>query len=249
MRFDPFSTHFWCHNGPLSSNFGIFHGPKGLATGSKRTKNTCCSIPNGPRSVLGNCFLDPFLVPRWPIFKAFWCFPWAKTRHRGLKAGEKTCLSIPNGPRSLLPKHPFDPPLTHFWSQNIPFARNFGVLCGSQCVTTGSKWAKTTCWSIPSGPASLLGKCVLTHFQPIFGPTTAQFQAILAFSKAQNVSPRAQNGLKTLVGAIGMVQDQFWEIAFLTHFWFQDGPFSRHFGVFHGLKRVTAGSKRAKKLV
>ena len=30
--FDPFLTHllthFWCHEGPLSSNFGIFHGPK-----------------------------------------------------------------------------------------------------------------------------------------------------------------------------------------------------------------------------
>ena len=135
-------------------------------------------------------FVDPFLVPKWPIFQAFWGFPWAKTRHRGLKAGEKTCLSIPNGPRSLLQKHPFDPNLTHFWSQNIPFARNFGVLCGSQCVTTGSKWAKNTCWGIPNGLAALLGKYVSTHFQPIFGPKTTHFQAILAFSKAQNVSPR-----------------------------------------------------------
>ena len=29
---------------------------------------------------------------------------------------------------------------------------------------------------------------------------------------------------------------------FLTHFWSQKGPFSRHFGIFHGPKRVTTGS-------
>ena len=33
---------------------------------------------------------------------------------------------------------------------------------------------------------------------------------------------------------------------FLTHFWSQDGPFSRHFGIFHGPKRVTTSSKRPK---
>ena len=31
-----------------------------------------------------------------------------------------------------------------------------------------------------------------------------------------------------------------------THFWSQKGPFSRHFGIFHGPKHVTTGSKRAK---
>ena len=47
-----------------------------------------------------------------------------------------------------------------------------------------------------------------------------------------------------------MVQDPFWQNAFfdpfLTHFWSQNGPFSRHFGTFHGPKRVTTGLKRAK---
>ena len=33
---------------------------------------------------------------------------------------------------------------------------------------------------------------------------------------------------------------------FLTHFSSQNGPFSRHFGIFHGPKRVTTGSKLAK---
>ena len=33
---------------------------------------------------------------------------------------------------------------------------------------------------------------------------------------------------------------------FLTHFWSQNGPFSRHFGTFHGPSRITLGSKWAK---
>ena len=86
--------------------------------------------------------------------------------------------------------------LTHFWSQNGPFSRHFGVFHGPKHVTTGSKWAKNTCLSIPSGPGSLFEKRV---FDP-----------------------------------------------FLTHFWSQNDPFSRHFGIFHGPKRVTTGSKWGK---
>ena len=47
-----------------------------------------------------------------------------------------------------------------------------------------------------------------------------------------------------------MVQDHFWKKCvfdpFLTQFLSQNGPLSRHFGIFHGPKRVTGGSKRAK---
>ena len=44
----------------------------------------------------------------------------------------------------------FDPFWTHFWSQNSPFSRHFGIFRGPKCVTTGSKRAKNTCLSIPS---------------------------------------------------------------------------------------------------
>ena len=67
---------------------------------------------------------------------------------------------------------------------------------GLNLVKTGSKWAKTTCLSIPNGPGSLLEKRV---FDP-----------------------------------------------FLINFWSQNGPFSRHFGIFHGPKRATTASKRPK---
>ena len=38
-----------------------------------------------------NAFLThfhPFLVAKWPIFKAFWDFPWAKTPRHGLQMGQ-----------------------------------------------------------------------------------------------------------------------------------------------------------------
>ena len=114
--FDPFLTHllthFWCHKGPLSSNFGIFHGPKRVITSSKRAKNTCWRIPNGPRSVLENCVFDPFL----PIFgskKAHFqgilrfSMGQKKCVTTGSKRAENTYLSIPNDTTSLLERHVF----------------------------------------------------------------------------------------------------------------------------------------------
>ena len=35
---------------------------------------------------------------------------------------------------------------------------------------------------------------------------------------------------------------------FLTHFWCKNGPFPGHFGIFHGPKRATTGSKRPKNI-
>ena len=114
----------------------------------------------------------------------------------GSKPAKNTCLSIPNGLGSLLEKRVFDPFLTHFWSQNGPFSRHFGIFHELKPVATGSKWAKTTCSSIINGPGSFLENHV---FDP-----------------------------------------------FLTHCWSQNGPFSRYFGIFHGPKRATTGSKRPK---
>ena len=114
----------------------------------------------------------------------------------GSKRAKNTRFSISNGPGSLLEKRGFDPFLTPFWSKNGPFSRHFGIFHEPKHVTTGSKWAKTTCLSIINGPGSFLQKCV---FDP-----------------------------------------------FLTHCWSPNGPFSRHFGIFHGPKRATTGSKRPK---
>ena len=117
----------------------------------------------------------------------------------GSKRAQNTCLSIPNGLGSLLEKRVFDPFLTHFWSQNGPFSRHFGIFHRPKPVATGSKWAKTTCLSIINGPGSFLEKHVFDPFSPFFGLETAHFQGILGFSMAQNAPPRAQNGLNTRV--------------------------------------------------
>ena len=71
---------FLRHTGPFSRHFGIFHEPKPVATGSKWAKTTCLSIINGPRSFLEKRVFDPLLFLKPPIFKAFWDFPWPKTR-------------------------------------------------------------------------------------------------------------------------------------------------------------------------
>ena len=38
--FDPFLTHFWSPNCPLSKHYGILHGPQHIRTGWKRAKST-----------------------------------------------------------------------------------------------------------------------------------------------------------------------------------------------------------------
>ena len=95
----------------------------------------------------------------------------------------------------------------------------------------------------------------LTHFCPIFGPKTAHFQGIL-FSRhfgilqgpkrattgskwAKSTRLSIPNGPRSLLGK--HVFDPF-----LSHIWSQNGPFSRHFGIFHGPKHATTSPKRLK---
>ena len=85
----------------------------------------------------------------------------------------------------------FGPKMAHF--QGI-----LGFSIGQECVTTGSKWAKNTCLSIPNGAPSLLKNCVFHTF--------------------------------------------------LIHFWSSNYPFLRRFGIFHGRKGATTGSKQPRTL-
>ena len=117
-----FWTHFWSQNDSFSRHFGIFHGPKCVTRGSKWAKATCLSIPNGPASLVEKCifgpFLTQFLVPKRPIFKAFWDFPWPKTRHHGLEMAKKHLFENPKWSKNNFEKNIFfapgtlvDPPL------------------------------------------------------------------------------------------------------------------------------------------
>ena len=68
--FDPFLTHFWSQNSPISRHFEIMHGAKRATTGSKRAKNACLSIPSGLGTTLEKkiffapgTLVDPPLAP------------------------------------------------------------------------------------------------------------------------------------------------------------------------------------------
>ena len=106
--FDPFLTHLWSQKGPLSRHFGIFHGPKPVATGSKWATTTCLSIINGPGSFLEKHVFDPFLTHCWfqngPFSRHFGIFRGPKRATTGSKRPKNTCLSIPSGLGTTLEK-------------------------------------------------------------------------------------------------------------------------------------------------
>ena len=98
---DPFPTHFCSQNGPFSSHFGIYHGPKPVPMGSKLAKNTCLSIPNGSVSLLGKHIFDPFVTlfgsQNDPFSRHFGIFHGPKRATTGSKPAKNACLSIPSG--------------------------------------------------------------------------------------------------------------------------------------------------------
>ena len=91
----------------------------------------------------------------------------------GSRRAQNTYLSTRNGPRSLLEKRVFDPFLTHFWSQNGPFSRRFGMFHGPKRATTGSKRPENTCLSIPSGPGTTLEKMIFFAPGTLVDPSLA----------------------------------------------------------------------------
>ena len=62
------------------------------------------------KSAILTFFFHPFLVAKQPIFKAFWDFPWPKTRHQSLKTGQKHLFEHPKWSRNNFGKnHLFRP--------------------------------------------------------------------------------------------------------------------------------------------
>ena len=129
---------------------------------------------------------------RWEGARAWVCLP---SRHFGIFNGSKfvttgskcaksACLSPTYDPGPPLEKRVFDPFWTHFWSQNGPRSRHFGIFHGPKRVTTGSKWAKNTCLSIPSGLGTTLEKIFFfalgTLVDPPLAPTVRGLAGPLA---------------------------------------------------------------------
>ena len=161
-----FRPGFWSPSSPVSRHFGIFRGPTCVTTGSTWAENTCLSILKGVESILEQHVFHQFLTHFWshssPISRHFGIFHGTKRVTLGPKWARNTYLSTLNDRSSLLEKHVFHPFFNHFWSQNNPFSRHFGIFHGPKRVTTGSKWATNTCLSIPNLPRSLLEKRVST---------------------------------------------------------------------------------------
>ena len=166
-------------------------GLNSVKTGSKRAKNTCLSIPNGPGSVLEKRAFDPFLTHFWsqngPFSRHFGSFQKPKPVATGSKWAKTTCLSIINGPGSSLEKRVFDPFLTHFWSQNGPFSRHFRIFHGPKCATTCSKRPKNTCLSIPSGLGTTSEKIIF------FAPGTLVDPPLAPAVRGPGCPPTAPN--------------------------------------------------------
>ena len=117
-------------------------------------------------------------------------------------------------------------------------------------VKTGSKWAPFTCLCTPNGPGSLLEKCVFdpffNHFCSKSGPFSRHFNIFHQPKRLTNGSKRAKNTCLRIPNGPGSLSENRVFDPFLTHFCSQNGPLSRHFGIFHGPKRATTGSKRPK---
>ena len=56
----------------------------------------------------------------------------------------------------------------------------------------------------------------------------------------------AKTAFLSIINGPGTFLEQRVFDPFLTHCWSQNGAFSRHFGILHGPKRATTGSKRPK---
>ena len=68
---------------------------------------------------------DPFLVLNQPLFRAFWDFPWAKTRHQGLKMGPNHLFEHPEWSRITFGKTRFSPIFDPFLVPKRPIFKAF----------------------------------------------------------------------------------------------------------------------------
>ena len=95
----------------------------------------------------------------------------------------------------------FDPLLVPKW----PIFREFWDFHVPKHVTTGSKWAKNTCLSIPSGPGSLLEKRVFDPFLTDFcsGPFSRHFGIFGAQKRATTGSKWAENTCLSIQSGLG----------------------------------------------
>ena len=94
----------------------------------------------------------------------------------------------------------------------------------------------------PNGPGSLLEKRVFdpffTHFCSQNGPFSRHIGFFHGSKRVTTGSKRAKITCLCIPNGPGSLLEKCVFDPFLTHFGSQNSPFSRHFGIFHGPKRV-----------
>ena len=121
---------------------------------------------------------------------------------------------------------------------------------GRNSVKAGSKWAHFTCLCTPNGPGSLVEKHIFdpifTHFGSQNDPFSRHFGIFNGPICVTTGSKRCKNTCLSIPNGLGSLLEKCFFDPFLTRYWSQSGPFSRHFAILHGPICVTTGSKRAK---
>ena len=114
----------------------------------------------------------------------------------------------------------------------------------------GSKWAHSTCLCTPNSPKVSLEKHILDAFLIDFwsqnSPFSRDFVTLEGPKWPAMGSKWAHFTCLCTPNSLGSFWGKHIFDPFLTQFWSQNIPFSRHFGSLGGPQRATMSSKRAK---
>ena len=186
-----FLRHLWSQIGPFSRHFGLERG-KNFSTWAQNGLIPLVCAPQMVQKYLWkNTFLTHFWCQNNPFSRHFVTLEWPKWLAMGSKWAHFTCLGTPNGLGSVFgKKHVLDPVLIHFWSQNSPFSRHFGILGGPKRATVSSKGTKNTCFGIPCGLGSSLKKVFFLHQVDLVDPVWHPALWATSCSLPQPTGPR-----------------------------------------------------------
>ena len=150
----------------------------------------------------------------------------------------------------IFEKTHFGPIFAAFMVTKWLIFKAYGTPEGPKKAQIGLKMGSLHLFVHPKWPRSLSEKHVfdpfLTHLWPQAIPFSRHFGVFHGPKRITTGSKRAKTICFGIRNGLGPVLEEHILDPFLTHLWSQIGPFSRHFGGFHGPKSVTTGSKRAK---
>ena len=114
----------------------------------------------------------------------------------------------------------------------------------------GSKWAHSTCLCTPNSPKVSLETHIFDLFlTDIWSQNSPFLRHLVTLEWPECLAMGSQRALFTCLCTPNspkvFLEKHIFDL-FLTDFWSQNSPFSRHFEILGGPKRATTSSKRAK---